>query len=68
MYLKNYTSLTNSLQRTVKFSLFIGGLLLAAYSWSAPNSVSSKTYKELTSIQEMISANQTDQAFTALKT
>ena len=68
MYLKNYTSITNSLQRTVKFSLFIGGLLLAAYSWSAPNSVSSKTYKELTSIQEMISANQTDQAFTALKT
>ena len=67
MYQK-FTSFAKNFQRIAKFSLFIGGLLLAAYSWSAPNSVSSKTYKELTSIQEMISANQTDQAFTALKT
>ena len=68
MYSRKLRSITNNFQRVAKLSLLIGGLLLSAYSWSAPNSVSSKTYKELTSIQEMISANQTDQAFTALKT
>jgi hypothetical protein len=68
MYSSKFTSVINSLRRATTISLIVGGLLLSTYGWSAPNSVSSKTYKELTSIQEMISANQTDQAFTALKT
>lgn len=68
MVVKKHASLTSRrVWRMAKLSLAVGGILMSAFSWSAGNSVTTKTYKELTSIQEQISANQTTEAFNALK-
>jgi tetratricopeptide (TPR) repeat protein len=56
------------LWRATRLSLCIASVVFSANSWSASNSVSSSTFKELTSIQEQIAANQTTEAFNALKT
>lgn len=67
MVVKTHASLRRTLWRLAQVSLVAGGLMLSTYSLAAGNSVSSKTYKELTAIQEQISANQTTEAFNALK-
>ncbi len=59
--------LARQLWRATKISAFIAGLVLSANSWSASKSVSATTFKQLTSIQEQISANKTTEAFNALK-
>jgi tetratricopeptide (TPR) repeat protein len=67
MVVKTHASLRRKMWHMVKVSVVAGSLMLSAYSWAAGNSVSSKTYKELTAIQEQISANQTTEAFNSLK-
>lgn len=57
-----------AIHNSLKISVFIAGLVLSGTSWSASKSVSAATFKQLTSIQEQISANKTTEAFTALKT
>ncbi len=54
--------LRRPLVQVIKLGFAIGGLLLASYSSAAANSVSASTFKELTSIQEKIAANQTADA------
>ncbi len=51
-----------------KVFLALWVLLCSVQAWSAADSVSSKTYKELTEIQEVMGAGQADEAYQRLQT
>lgn len=53
--------------RPLRSALLLVALVCAAPAWSAGGSVSTSTYKELTSIQEKIAANQVSAALQDLK-